>query len=168
MQVWEAIAEALQQPELLKEQYEKQLDYAYSLQNIEDEKAQAKRAIATITSQEDRVTQAYVTGAMDLKRYGIEMGKLRDRRASLENRLTELTQREQTESHSREAPAYIGEFCDSVTSGLEHMSFDERQELLRLLIERITVDKGRVQIETIIPTEPKRYLRTHHPELVEG
>ena len=166
--VWEAIAEALRQPELLKEQYQTELNHAYSPQNIEDEKAQTKRAIDTIASQEDRVTQAYVAGAMNLKRYSLEMGKLRDKRASLEGRIKELAMREQAESHSREALAYIGEFCDSVNAGLEELTFDERQELLRLLVERITVDKGRVRIETIIPTEPMGYLRTHHPELVEG
>ncbi|HJN87272.1 MAG TPA: hypothetical protein QGI03_09025, partial [Dehalococcoidia bacterium] len=45
--------------------------------------------------------------------------------------------------------------------------FDERQQLLRLVVEGITVDNGRVRVDTIIPTGDSN-LRNRYPELVEG
>ena len=38
--------------------------------------------------------------------------------------------------------------------------------MLRLVVERITVDNGRVRVETVIPTEQIN-LRNHCPEPVE-
>jgi len=36
---------------------------------------------------------------------------------------------------------------------LESLSFDGRQQLLRLVVERITLDADRVCIQTVIPNE---------------
>ena len=46
----------------------------------------------------------------------------------------------------------------------------ERQRLLQLLVERITVEDGRVRVEAAIPapTEEDVQLRARHPEPVEG
>jgi hypothetical protein len=48
------------------------------------------------------------------------------------------------------------------------MTFEERQQLLRLVIERILVQDDWVRIETIIPTTEEGKLCTHHPERSEG
>ena len=47
------------------------------------------------------------------------------------------------------------------------MTFDERQQLLRLVIERITVENGVARIDTVIPPDQDN-LRNRYPELVEG
>jgi hypothetical protein len=48
------------------------------------------------------------------------------------------------------------------------MSFEERQQLLRLVVERVCVEDGRVFVETILPTCDDDKLRTHRGELVEA
>jgi len=48
------------------------------------------------------------------------------------------------------------------------MSFEERQELLRLVVDRITVEDETVRIETVIPQgDDYSQLRTRHGEPVE-
>ena len=59
-------------------------------------------------------------------------------------------------------------FCNQVAKGLEAMTFEERQQLLRLVVERITVEDGRVRVETIITTgQDDVKLCKHRGELVE-
>ena len=61
------------------------------------------------------------------------------------------------------------QFCRRVAQGLEAMTFEERQRLLRMVVERITMEGGRVQIATVIPTGGvAEQLRTRRPEPVEG
>ncbi len=53
------------------------------------------------------------------------------------------------------------------------MGFEERQQLLQFLVERITVEDGRVTVETVIPAGDDRHdrpgeLRLCHPDGVEG
>ena len=54
-----------------------------------------------------------------------------------------------------------------MSKGLTSLTFDERQQLLRLVIERITVENGVARIDTVIPPDQDN-LRNRHPEPVEG
>ena len=68
---------------------------------------------------------------------------------------------------TQKALAHLERFCHQVSKGLTSLTFDERQQLLRLVIERITVENGVARIDTVIP--PDQYnLRNRYPEPVEG
>ena len=42
-----------------------------------------------------------------------------------------------------------------MSEGLDHLTFEERQQLLRLLVERVTVREDRIRVETIIPMDQR-------------
>ena len=105
---------------------------------------------------------------MELNRYKYEMGKLRERRSGLEELENKLRQRAKQEQDAKAGLRYLEEFCDRVSEGLESLNFEDRQKLLRLVVERITVEDNRVRIETIIPPDQDVLLRTRPPEPVEG
>ena len=109
-------------------------------------------ALKRVTAREDRITDAYVNEAMDLERYKAEMDRLRAQRQELESMGQEIELRALQEDTSRKSLEQLEAFCCQVALGLEHMTFEERQQLLRLIVERITVENGRVKVETVIPT----------------
>jgi hypothetical protein len=99
-------------------------------------------------------------GAVDLGRYKAEMDKLRERRVGLDQAKKALLQQSHNEQEGRQALGHLEEFCHNVAQGLESLTFEERQQLLRLVVELVTVENGTAKIETIIPTaEPKGHLR---------
>ena len=50
----------------------------------------------------------------------------------------------------------------------KNMSFEERQELLRLVVDRVTVENGTARIDTVIPgPKDDGQLRARRSELVE-
>ena len=104
---------------------------------------------------------------MDLDRYKAEMDKLGQRRKELERAAQDITRREQQERDSRKGLEHLERFCQDIARGLEAMTFDERQHLLRLTIEGITVENGSVRIETVIPMGQDDELRIRRGELVE-
>ena len=65
------------------------------------------------------------------------------------------------------ALGHLERFCQHIARGLEVMTFEERQQLLRLVIEQVIVDNGKVRIEMVIPTEQVDKLRNRRGELVE-
>ena len=73
---------------------------------------------------------------------------------------------QQLEQHSRSASDHIDRFCRQVTQRLDALTFEERENLLKLLVEKVTVEDGRARIETVIPTGPDK-LRNPHGEPVE-
>ena len=54
-----------------------------------------------------------------------------------------------------------------MAKGLDAMSFEDRQQFLRRVVERITVENGVARIETGIPTGQDK-LRNRYPEPAEG
>ena len=100
------------------------------------------------------MTDAYINEAMELERYTAEMGKLRHQRDELERHSEELDRRKQQEQDSHNALAHLQRFCHQVAQGLDTLNFDERQQLLRLVVENITVENGTVRVETVILAEP--------------
>jgi hypothetical protein len=104
---------------------------------------------------------------MELDRYTVEMEKLRQRRGELDNARRDIDRRERQICDSNRALDHLDRFCRQVAQGLEVMSFEERQQLLGLVVERVRVEDGRVVVETILPPCGYDQLRTHHGELVE-
>ncbi len=131
------------------------------------ERKGAALALKRVKYQEDRVTDAYINEAMDLDRYKAEMDKLRLHKTGLERAAQEIDRREQRGRDSRKGLEHLESFCRDITRGLEAMTFAERQQLLRLVIERVTVDNGSVRIETVILTGQVDELRNRRGELVE-
>ena len=135
---------------------------------LEHERRQVELALKQVRIKEDRITQAYANEAMDLKRYKTEMDKLRARIKELDGIARDLDRRSEQERGAESALQQLQTFCHRVSVGLDRMSFEERQELLRLVVDRITVEDETVGIETVI-TQGDGYsqLRTRHADNVE-
>ena len=102
---WEAVTEALKQPYLLMEEYQRRLEETSSHTGLDLERKQVELALKRTRRQEDRVTDAYINEAMELDRYKQEMEKLGQRRQDLERALKDIDRRERQERHDRE---YVG------------------------------------------------------------
>ena len=165
--VWDVIQAAISRPQLLAAEYTRRLESTGSANDLELEGKQIALALKRLKSQEDRLTDAYRNEAMDLNRYKTEMDRLANRRKELEGMQQDIEQRSTQEDSSRHALEQLEGFCDQVRVGLETLTFDERQQLLRLVVEGITVTDGRVIVETVIPTDQDVKLRNARGEPVE-
>jgi hypothetical protein len=72
-----------------------------------------------------------------------EQGELETRKYELER---QLTQRFLTENHK----VQIRRLAEDMGAGLDHLEFGGKQELLRLLVEKIIYDGQSIEIQTII------------------
>ena len=170
--VWDAVSDALQQPDLLKRQFQSQLQDLAGEEMTAQERAALGSGLKRLGTREDRITDAYVAEAMALDRYKSEMAKIKRQRDDLEEQLIQLDDRVADIEHSRKAMEGIDEFCALVADGLGSMEFDDRQTLLQTVVESITVDDGRVRVEGVLPIggtdDRPDELRPRHPEAVEG
>lgn len=94
------------------------------------------------------------------------MGRLRARREALERERRKLEHLRQEQVQGEDALARLEAFCERVSEGLGNLSFEERQKLLRLVVDRIVVEGQRVRIETVIPLQgypPEVALRPTRP-----
>ena len=165
--VREAVKGALQQPQLLVEEYTGRLKSTGSANHWELEGKQIGLALKRVKTEEDRMTDAYRAEAIDLSRFKTEMDKLANRRKELERIQQEIEHRSRQEDASRKALEQLEAFCNQIKVGLETLTFEERQQFLRLVVEGVTVVDGRVKVETVIPIDQTGKLRNARGEPVE-
>jgi site-specific DNA recombinase len=151
--VWDAITDALQKPDMLADQYRRQLGEAGAADGVEAEQGRLQRLAKQLRQREDRLLDLYLDGGLEKPAYEGKARDLRREREGLTHHMAELDRRAHQDREARNALEGLETFCKSVVGGLEAMTFEERQQLLRLLIEKVTVEEGRVRIETIIPTD---------------
>ena len=120
-----------------------------------------------VAAQEDWVTEAYVSEATNLDRYKEDMDKLTSHRQELDRPQGEVDQCQRQKQDTQKALARLERFYHQVSKDLTSLTFDERQQLLRLVIERITVENGVARIDTVIPPDQDN-LRNRYPEPLEG
>ena len=151
--VWAAISDALQRPDTLVEEYRRQVAQADAPDVKEVERKQLETALKRLKSQQDRITDAYINEAMELPQYKSQMDKIREGRQLIEQSLAEVEKRKRLWDMERQALTRLEAFRETVSQGLENLTFEERQSLLRLIVEKIVVDEGKVRVEAIIPLD---------------
>lgn len=159
--VWEQVKKMLSDPELLKAQYQEgRGDPALSTRE-EQESHRIERKLAAMDRETRRLVDAYQAEVIDL-------GELKNRRQQVEDHgrmLRERLREMETARTDREQELRLLEgleaFCKSVQGTLEEPTFEVRQKVLQLVVDRIVVEDSRLVIHHVMPVGPVR-LRTDH------
>ncbi len=73
----------------------------------------------------------------------------------MDQELSRLDADEVSQRKNQEASQYLGNFCRTVSTGLDNLTFEEQQKILRLVVHRAIIkDKSNICIELAIPLWP--------------
>ena len=112
----------------------------------------ASRQLGEVRAQHRRLLDAYQAGA-------IALADLETRQRPLQERAAELERSAAFDQDHRATRAELGQrisaFSQKVTAGLDEMTFTQRQELLRLVLDRVVVTEARVELLFKIPLAEK-------------
>ncbi len=149
--VWTAITQALLQPEALKAEYEHRVAAMGDSSDVDARRRQMYSSLKAIENKRQRANAAYIAGIMELPDYSAIVDGLRTQAAELERQLADIEHQTGQQLETRTALRQIETFCQSIALGLDALTFEEKQAVLQLLIERITVERPVVRIEAVIP-----------------
>lgn len=149
--VWEALRELFQQPEVLLAEYRRRSASEGEASGVGEARRQQERALRRVEVQQERLTDAYLQGVLELAEYAAKREALREQQRQLERQRRDLEQRAAAQVQAQDALARLEAFCQAVAAGLDTLTFAGQQALLRLVVERITVEEHTVRIETVIP-----------------
>ncbi|MFQ5853466.1 MAG: recombinase family protein [Candidatus Binatia bacterium] len=151
--VWEEVSTRLQDPALVLEAYQQQQIHrresavARSGEPADRLETQIKLANKELC----RLLDAYQSGA-------IELSELQQRRRLVNSKLDVLNREkellaEMAAEQKKEADVKAGleEFATLVTSNLRHISFENKQKLLRTVLQKVVVKDWRVDVHYNIP-----------------
>lgn len=169
--VWTAVFNMLKRPDLILSEMERRWQDTQSREVAKPEIKRMKLAIRLIKKQRDRITDAYVAELIEMDDFRSRMDALSAEKTEMEAQLAALLQSEHSAAELEKTVEEFEDFASTVHSGMEHLTGEERRDLLRLLVEEVMVENGVVTINTVVPPPPKGdsgSLRTHHAELDSG
>ncbi len=144
--VWDEVVRHLQHPDLIARASIDQPGSAVSA-----DKELVNGQLTELRQQRRRLLDAYQAGAILLPALQARQQPLLDRIAELERQQVALGSR--ALSHA-DAAARITAFADQTADRLEAMTFAQRQQLLRTILEKVVVSGDRVELFFKIPLLP--------------
>jgi site-specific DNA recombinase len=100
---------------------------------------------------EPRLLEAYLAEVISLEELHSQRTALKDQRRSTEEQLEQHWRLRQQCVQAEEALTSLATFSDRIRSRLQTASVTERQAILQLVIERIIVHDGSLEIQHVIP-----------------
>jgi site-specific DNA recombinase len=138
--IWRSLADLLDNPEQIRQAWQA----LQSEQATEGEYQRLQQRQTAIGKQRQRLLDAYQADLISLE-------ELRQRQNPLESQLQSLHARLTTFSQPKTDIA-LEDFTQAIQRALTGCDFETRQEVIRLLIERIVVTDDALTVEHIIPT----------------
>jgi site-specific DNA recombinase len=153
--VWKDLCALLAEPVPLAVAVERAHGGAWLPQELLARRETLRRAQAHLSQQLERLTDAYLRAVFPLDEY-------ERRRRDLEQRMRALAGQEELLRHDvarrqqlAGVAASLEAFRTRVQHGLAAASFEQRRQLVLLLIDRVIVTDAEVEIRYVLPTNPE-------------
>ncbi len=150
--VWHDMCDVLTHPDSITQALQRAQGGHWLPQELQARRENLHKAKVSLNHQMERLTEAYLNNVIPLPEY-------QRRRQDLEQKLRALdTQAQQLEaSVDRQVElaslvSSIQGFCQRVQAGLAQATFEQKRQLVELLIDRVVVTNEDVEIRYVIPT----------------
>lgn len=148
--VWQAVAELLRNPTLLADAWQSETQTENSAAN---EITRLETRQRSLQRQWIRLLDAFQDGLIDKVELTQRKTRFDDERDALSQRLHHLTRQNRREQAKSQMLDDFATFCQKMRSALANPTPDVKQEVIRLLIDHIVVEKDTIIIKHIIPTD---------------
>ena len=154
--VWEYVRGLLADAALLQARYEAGRSGLAADEADVRERARLERKLGALDREVQRLIDAYQAGVIELP----ELQERRQRSAEhsrfLRERLDDLHRQQAAREQEQQVLTGLEEFCTSVRAALVAPSFAVKQQVLRLVVDRIVVEDTRLVVHHIVPAGPVR------------
>jgi site-specific DNA recombinase len=153
--VWQDLCDLLRHPEAVAEAFRLASVGAWHPQEFQARRERLRQGKASLTQQLERLTEAYLGGVIPLQEYERRRGEIGARDASLAEQERRLSGEAARHDEALGLAASLGAFCERVSAGLEAATFDQKRQLVELIIDRVVVTGDEIEIRYVLPTSPQ-------------
>jgi site-specific DNA recombinase len=150
--VWNDLCEVLTHPESLKYALERAFGGQWLPQELLARRDQLRQSQTRLQHQIDRLTDAYLNEVITLAEYQRRRSDLEQKLEALKSQERQLDSQVDRHQELNSLTNSVEDFCNRVKSGLTNASFEQKRQLVELLIDRVIVSDGEVEIRYVIPT----------------
>jgi site-specific DNA recombinase len=152
--VWADLCAVLPHPELVAQALERAHSGAWVPQELRRRRATLRGVRASVTRQRQRLLEAYLAEVIDLDTFQRQDRTLSQQEADLRAREREVAAQGERLVQVSGIAQSLTQVLQQLRVGLGQASFDQRRQLVELLIDRVVVTDGQVEIRYVIPTTP--------------
>lgn len=155
--VWDDLCQLVRQPELVAAALERAQGGEWLPQELQARRQRLRQAGQHLQGQRERLTDAYLHSVIPLDEYQQRRQHLEQQLHSLEAEAHQLQAQVIQQDELAAMTRSLSEFCQQVEQGLANASFDQKRQIVELLVERVVVTGDQVEIRYVIPTSPDSY-----------
>jgi site-specific DNA recombinase len=121
---------------------------------LQSRKQNLRKAQVGISHQLERLTEAYLMAIIPLAEYQRRRSELEQKSQALEAQTKELEAQVDRQTELVQLGSSIENFCRRIHAGLVNATFDQKRAMVELLVDRVLVADGEVEIRYVVPTHP--------------
>jgi site-specific DNA recombinase len=152
--VWQDLVCVLTHPEHIEQALQRAHGGLWLPHELQTQQANLQRAEQHLASQQARLLEAYLANIVELPEFKRTRHDLSQKQAVLHQQLAQLNTTVTQRRELTQVAESIDQFCQTVRHGLEQASFDQKRQLVQLLIDRVVVIDEQVEIRYVFPTRP--------------
>lgn len=144
--VWQDLCAVLTEPAHLQAAFERAHSGQWLPQELQARQTSARQANAQLERQQQRLLEAYLAEVLDLAAFERKRNDLARRQEAVLTQQRQLEALAQQHLQLGQVAQGLEAFCAQVRAGLEQATFAQRRLLVELLIDRVIVFNGEVEI----------------------
>ena len=153
--VWQDICEVLNHPEIVLEAFQRGQSGAWLPQELQARRENLHKGQTALQKQLDRLTEAYLNGVIPLPEYQRRRSEVEHHQQGLLEQEQQLSQQVDRQKELAGVKESVEAFSQRIRTGLENATFEQKRKLVELLIDRVVVKDGDVEIRYVFPTSPE-------------
>jgi len=164
--VWKQTQQLIQYPELVFEEYSHRIRSKRKGElNLTSIMIKKKKEIHNQELEKNRLLDLYQTDIIPLEEIKLRLDRIRDRIQRIEQEYTLLEAEKQREQKQLQLIEQFSTFQEKFASRLGELTFDEKKQVVRLLVEEVLVDSvnERLTVKHVIPLDKSFPLRSRSP-----
>src|SRR5512142_2500728 len=152
--VWADLCALLTDPAQVARALARARGGAWLPQELHARQRTIRQALGQLERQQQRLLEAYLAEVIGLAELQRKREELDRRRATLAAQQRQLDAAAGQRLELRAVADGIEAFCQAIRAGLATATFEQRRQLAELLIDRVIVTDGDVEIRYVLPTSP--------------
>lgn len=152
--VWQDLCEVLTHPQSIRQALERAQGGCWLPQELQARRENLRKAHVSLTHQLERLTEAYLGSVIPLAEYQRRRQDLEQKVQSLDHQERQLEASADRHVEVAALATSMEDFCQRIQVGLAQASFEQKRQLVELLIDRVVVTNEDVEIRYVIPISP--------------
>jgi len=153
--VWQDLCRVLTEPALITHELARAQGGEWLPHALHARRQTLRKALAELERQQARLLEVYLAAIIGRDEFERKHQEVTQTQQGLAQQLRQLDLQAQQQVDVAALAHGIETFCHRIRPTLDHLTFAQRRQLATLLIDRVIVSDGQVEIRYVVPTGPK-------------